>query len=196
MMLDLKEDVATDGELAHVRDDDLERALLILLFIKWYGTVLRAVHQVSTAVLGLGPIAVDTAAIAQQVLNAQAAAVAVDAATQKLIAERIAEGLRMGLTTREIAYGTKDFPGIDGLFEETWKNRPLTVAKTELQKAQLEATKQRFQTLGRGRVSGWLARDGDFDEYCAGRDGVVFPLNNPPSLAHPHCRLTLSPILR
>lgn len=189
-------DLATEGDMAHVRDNDLERALLILLFIKWYGTVLRAVHQVASAVLGLGALPLDTAAIAQQVLSAQASAVAVDAATQKLIAQRIADGLRQGLTSREIAYGTADFPGIDGLFDETWKNRPLTVARTELQKAQLEATKQRFLTLGRGRVEGWLASDGDYDDYCAGRNGVVFPLNNPPSMAHPHCRLTLSPILR
>lgn len=190
-MIELKDD-----GLEHVRDDDLERALLILLFIKWYGTVLRAVHQVASAVLGLGAQPLDTAAITQQVLKAQASAVAVDAATQKLIAERIAEGLRQGLTSREIAYGTQDFPGIDGLFDETWKNRPLTVAKTELQKAQLEATKQRFTTLARGRMAGWLAADGDYDAYCASRDGQVFPVNSPPELAHPNCRLVLSPILR
>ena len=186
---------AKQDEQLGVRDDDLELELLTALFIIWYGTVLRSVHTLTVRVLNLGPVPLDDAAVRHIILEARAAAVAVDATTRRLIAQRIADGASMGLTPRQIAYGTDDFPGISGLFRRTWKDRPLTVAKTELQKAQLRATVQRFQTLGRGLLTGWFARDGDFDAYCSGRNGKRYPPNSPPDLAHPHCRLTLTPIL-
>jgi len=100
-----------------------------------------------------------------------------------------------GLTASQIAYGTPEFPGIDGLFEDTWKSRPLTIARTELQKAQLQATVQRFQTLGRGVVTGLLIHDGDHDAACAARDGRIVPVSQSPSLLHPNCRLTVSPVI-
>jgi hypothetical protein len=178
-----------------VRDDDLEEALLTAIFIFWYGTVLRSVHTLVIRMLNLGPVPLDDPAVRQMVLDARAAAVTVDAHTRKLIAKRIAEGARLGLTPQQIASGTKDFEGIDGLFLKTWKNRGATVARTELQRAQLRATMQRFLTVGRGIVVAVRARDGDHDPSCAARNGRVYPLGNPPDLLHPNCRLTLSPVL-
>ena len=178
-----------------VRDHDLELALLTLLFIRWYGTIAKAVHGLTINWLNLGPVPLDDASVRSAILNARAGAVAVDATTRKLIAQRIAEGASMGLTPYEIAYGTEDFPGIDGLFTRTWKHRSLTVAKTELQKAQLQATVHKFQTLGRGIVTALLVNDGDYDSFCAGRDGTVVALNAAPELAHPHCRLVITPIV-
>jgi hypothetical protein len=104
-----------------------------------------------------------------------------------MIAERIASGLEQGLTVSQIAYGTPEFAGINGLFEDTWKSRPLTIARTELQKAQLQATANRFQTIGRGVVTGLLAHDGDHDAACAARDGRIYPVSQPPELLHPNC---------
>jgi hypothetical protein len=177
-------------------DHDRELLALTALFVLWYGSMLKAVHTLVVTVLNLTPVPLDDPAIRQIVLDARAAAVAVDATTKRLIAERIAEGASRGLSPVQIAYGTEDFPGISGLFQKTWKNRPLTVAQTELQRAQLLATTQRFTKLARGRIEGWLATDGDYDSFCAGRNGATFPPNAPPDLAHPHCRLTIRPILR
>lgn len=177
------------------RDHDLELALLTALFIKWYGTTLKAIHTITARFFNLGPVPLDDPSVRQIILNAQAAAVAVDATTQKAIAQRIAQGLERGLTARQIAYGTEDFPGIDGLFDETWKNRPLTVARTEIQKAQLEASINRFRKLGNGAVTHLLVTDGDFDAFCENRNGTIVPISNPPSMAHPNCRLAVSPIL-
>lgn len=182
-------------DLHGIRDDDLELTLLTALFVLWYGATMRAIHTVVLRVLNLGSVPPDDHAVRQMVLAGRAAAVAVDATTRRLIAERIAQGLQQGLTAREIAYGTPDFPGVDGLFEDTWKSRPLTIARTELQKAQLQATTQRFQTLGRGVVTGLLAHDGDHDAACAARDGRIYPVNAPPDLLHPNCRLVLSPVI-
>jgi hypothetical protein len=177
------------------RDDDLELALITALFVLWYGAMMRAVHTLALRVLNLGTVPLDDPSVRQIVLAGRAAAVAVDATTRRMIAERIAAGLQQGLTTRQIAYGTPDFPGITGLFEDTWKGRPLTVARTELQKAQLQATANRFQTVGRGVVTGLLAHDGDHDAACAARDGRIYPVGQPPDLLHPNCRLTVSPVI-
>jgi hypothetical protein len=184
-----------EADLHGIRDDDLELALLTAAFVFWYGATMRAVHTLVLHVLNLGMIPLDDPSVRRIVLAGRAAAVAVDATTRRLIAERIAAGLEQGLTASQIAYGTADFAGIDGLFEETWRGRPLMVARTELQKAQLLATVQRFQTVGRGIVTGLLAHDGDFDEACADRNGREYPVNNPPDLLHPNCRLTVSPII-
>ncbi len=184
-----------EADLHNVRDDDLERALLIAIFVLWYGTVQRAVHTLVLHVLNLSPVPLDDPSVRQMVLAGQAAAVAVDATTRRMIAQRIAIGLEQGLNARQIAHGTSDFPGIDGLFEDTWASRSDTIAKTELQKAQLQATVNRFRTVGRGVVTGLLAHDGDYDAGCAARDGRIYPVGQPPDLLHPHCRLTVSPIV-
>jgi hypothetical protein len=176
------------------RDHDLELALLTLLFIRWYGTIAKAVHGLTVHMFNLGPVPLDDAAIRHAILNARAGAVAVDATTRKQIAKRIADGASRGLTPYEIAYGTEDFAGIDGLFKETWAHRSEVVAKTELQKAQLQATVHKFQTLGRGIVTGLLIHDGDYDAYCESRNGTVVPVSSAPDIAHPNCRLSVSPI--
>jgi hypothetical protein len=179
-----------------VFDDDLELELLTGLYILWYGAVLRAVHTVAIRVMSLQPVPLSDVAVRQMVLKAQASSVVVHETTKKMIAQRIADGAARGLTPKQIAYGTPDFPGIAGLFDVTWKGRPLTVAQTELQRAQLEATVERFQNLGRGRVTGWLASDGDYDANCAARNGRTYPTNSPPQLLHPNCRLTVRPLIR
>jgi hypothetical protein len=184
-----------EADLLGIRDDDLELALLTAAFVLYYGSAMRAVHTVVLHVLNLGPVPLDDPAVRMIVLKARAAAVAVDATTRRMIAQRLHDGLMQGLGPLEIAHGTPTFPGIDGLFEDTWANRSETIAKTELQKAQLQATVQRFQTLGRGVVTGLLAHDGDHDAACAARDGRVYPVSNPPDLLHPNCRLTVSPIV-
>lgn len=185
----------TEADLHGIRDDDLELALLTAIFVLWYGATMRAVHTVVLRVLNLSTVPLDDPSLRSIVLAGRAAAVAVDATTRRMIAERIAQGLKQGLTARQIAFGTDEFAGIDGLFEDTWRGRPLTVARTELQNAQLLATVQRFQTVGRGLVTGLVAHDGDHDAACAARDGQRYPLNNPPDLLHPNCRLTVSPII-
>ena len=183
-----------DDQSLH-RNDDLEQELLIAAFVLWYGAILKAVHEVTITFLGIGPIPLSDPSVAQMVLKARAAAVAVDNTTRKQIARTIAEGAQMGLSPAQIATGTDDFPGISGLFDVTWKGRPEMVARTELQKAQLAATVQQWGHLARGRIAGWLANDGDYDAQCAARDGRVYPAGNPPDLLHPNCRLTISPIL-
>jgi len=65
------------------------------------------------------------------------------------------------------------------------------VVRTELQQALLLASVDRY--LASGMIKWVRAHDGDFDAACAARDGRVYPINNPPQLLHPGCRLVISP---
>lgn len=181
-------------DLTDVWDSDLEHELLLATFVLWYGTVLKAVHTLTVTMLNLGPVPLDDPAVSRMILEARGAAIQVDATTRKMIASRLAEGARLGLSPAQIAYGTDDFPGIDGLFRQTWKSRPMTVARTELQRAQLRATVDRFRQLGRGIISEVIAHDGDYDSACNARNGRRYPVSSPPDILHPNCTLSLSPV--
>lgn len=174
-------------------DAELERARLTNIFFGQYGGMLRAVHGLMTRAYNRNIPVPDNVAIRHMLLEARARAVQVDTVTQFSISAMIAEGTRRGLNVREIAYGTADgsFPGIEGLFERTWRSRPETVARTELQHAMVRATVDRGRAMG---ATGFRASDGDWDATCAGRNGARFPLDNPPSPSHPNCRLSLTPI--
>ena len=177
-----------------VWDAELERASLTNLFFGRYGGMLRAVHGLMTKAYNRNIPPPDSVAIRHMLLEARARAVQVDATTQFAISAMIAEGNRRGLNVREIAYGTADgeFPGIEGLFEKTWKGRPETVAVTELQHAMLRSNVDRFRAMG--GVTSYRASDGDYDAPCAARNGRIYPLDSPPDMNHPRCRLTIAPV--
>jgi hypothetical protein len=105
----------------------------------------------------------------------------------------LAEGTRLGLSREEIANGTDTFPGVAGLFQQTWKGRALTITETELQHAALKANVELFQN--QPEVVAMLAHDGDYDAACAARNGREYALNNPPTLLHPRCKLTVTPVV-
>jgi hypothetical protein len=187
------------AQLAEVKLDaplvwnaDLERASLTNLFFGRYGGMLRAVHGLLTKSTNRFIPPPNSADIRHMLLEARARAVQVDTVTQFAISAVLAEGTRRGLSVREIAYGTEDFPGIEGLFERTWKSRPETVARTELQHAMLRANVDRFRAMG--DVRAYRAHDGDYDAPCEARNGQEFPLDKPPEMLHPNCRLTITPI--
>ena len=182
-------------EIQHVWDDDQERKLLTQLMVLMYLSMLTTVQKMATLVLRLQLIdlSVDSSAVRRFVLEAGARAVMVDATTQKMIAQTIARGQMLGLSNWEIANGSRDgsFGGIEGLFSETWKGRAEMVVRTELQKAMLEASVDRFRSSG---VVRWVrATDGDYDPACAARNGRIYPIGNPPQLLHPRCRLQITP---
>ena len=184
----------SQAELASVYDSDAERDRFTEIMVLMYLAMLAAVHKLLALRLhiDLGELIDDKAAIRQMVLKAGARTVAVDATTQRLIAETIARGQMLGLSNWEIANGSQDgsFKGIEGLFTETWKGRPEMVVRTELQKAMLEASHDRYQKAG---IKWVVAQDGDFDAACSDRNGRLYPINNPPDLLHPRCTLTISP---
>lgn len=170
------------------------------LFQGRYIAMLKAMHGLVARALNLTPdeFRLDDSSVRRAILEAGARAVVVDASTQKQIAAVLAEGQRLGLSTWEIANGTADgtFTGIEGLFRQTWRSRAETVARTELQTAQAAAAINRFRTSG--LVTTVEARDGgtaDSDDFCEARNGKLYPISNPPQLAHPNCVLVTIPVV-
>lgn len=182
-------------DLAEVYSTDFERQQLDDLMFKRYGGMLRSVHGLITRAFNLGQMPLDDVAMRHILLEARARTVVVEAQTQFAISAVLAEGTRLGLSRHEIAYGTADgsFKGIEGLFTQTWKGRPDTIARTELQQAMLRATVDRFRATR--AVDAVIAHDGDLDAACAVRNGKRYELSNPPMLAHPNCSLVLAPVL-
>jgi hypothetical protein len=179
-----------------------ERGRLMRVFAGRYAAMLRAVNDLLERAVGVpaGTFRLDDAAVRHFLLTqAVTRVVRIDETTQMALRAAIAEGQALGLSSWEIANGTRDgsFPGIEGLFSETWRSRHVTVARTELQFAQLAASINRFRSSG--IVAGITARDGgttDSDSICNDRNGRFYPMSvPPPTMAHPNCTLVVVPTI-
>jgi hypothetical protein len=129
--------------------------------------------------------------------EAAARVVRIDQATRAAIQAQLQLGELRGYSTWQIAHGVEadGYRGIDGLFQETWRGRADTVARTELQHASVVASHERF--VASGVVDRVRIIDGDeWDLVCARRNGKIVPLDQAPELGHPNCTLVLVPILR
>jgi hypothetical protein len=183
------------ASLENIYPDDEAEGLLVLIERR-YAAMLRAVHALVGDLVGRDPIEdfrLDDADVRRILEHAAERVVRIDETTRGALRDLLAEGQRRGLSNWSIANGTDDFPGIDGLFRETWKGRADLIARTELAESQRVSALDRYRALGivkRVRVV-----DGDYDEVCASRNGRVVPLDQAPTLAHPACRLTVIPIV-
>jgi hypothetical protein len=123
--------------------------------------------------------------------------VRIDETTRRAIAVTLQIGQARGYSNWELAHGVPqdNFPGIDGLFRETWQGRADMVARTELQHAQRDAAVARY--LASGLVDRVEIVDGCvWDQPCCERNGKIVPIEQAPTLNHPRCTLLLLPVLR
>jgi hypothetical protein len=178
---------------------DEERARLERILGPYYRATLNAINAILARLLppDANSMIVSDAAVARILGEAATRVVRIDEATRAAVRAQLQIGQLRGYSTWQIAHGVEadGYRGIDGLFEETWAGRADTVARTELQHASVVASRDRFV------VSGVVDRvqivDGDdWDQTCASRNGLVVPLEQAPSLAHPNCTLVLLPVLR
>lgn len=186
-----------DNDLGGIYDADDEQRRLAELLERAYETVLRAVNAVvAQAFTGMVTLRLDDPATRRILHEAASRVVRIDEVTRQAIASMLAEGQARGYSVWEIAHGVQSdgYPGIDGLFRETWASRAETVARTELQHAQLRSAVDRYQATG--LVQQVELVDGEDDEPCKSRNGKVVPLEQVPGLAHPNCTLSVIPILR
>ncbi len=68
----------------------------------------------------------------------------VSTTTREKLADLLADGVNRGLTPKQIAYGTDDFKGVEGMFEEFAGSRAMTIARTESARAQDQATLESY----------------------------------------------------
>lgn len=181
-----------------VYDEEDEQRRLAEILDERYEAVLKAVHELTASAFPeLENFRLDDPATRRMLREAAEQVVRIDDTTKAALREVLARGQELGLSNWEIANGSKKtgFPGIEGLFKETWAGRADTIARTEIAHAQNVASLDRYQATGLvDRVK--IVENEDADEPCAKRNGKVVPLSARPGLLHPNCRLGLVPVLR
>ncbi len=180
-------------------DPKEEQGLLARVLFPRYVRMLEAVQQFLSSVFPqLGPeeFRLDDEATRKQLALAAEQVVMIDRSTRDQLRDVLKQGQERGYSDQEIADGVPNegYGGIRGLYIDTWKGRPETIARTELATAQNAATLDRYAATG--LVSHVRLHDNeDTDEPCASRNGKVVPLSEQPGLLHPNCRLGLEPIM-
>ena len=186
-------------EINDVYDTPEEQQRLAAILEQRYLAMLTAVHAALIRLFGLDPnrFVISDAAVNLLLVDAAQRVVRIDETTRQAIAEQLRVGQALGLSTYEIAHGNAriGYHGIEGLYQETWKGRADTIARTELQHAQNEASLNRYAATG--MVDMVKIIDGDeWDLPCAQRNGRIVPISERPQLNHPNCTMVLVPVLR
>lgn len=187
----------TNDPLSGLYDRDDEQQRLSEILEQRYRAMLRAMHElVAAAFPDVENFRLTDSDVSRILLEAGRRIVGIDEVTRREIATMLRLGNELGLSSWEIANGNErlGYPGIEGLFKETWRGRPEMVARTEMQHAQIRSAVDRYQATG--LVNQVELVDGEDDPECAARNGKIVPLEQVPGLAHPHCSLNVIPILR
>jgi hypothetical protein len=187
------------AEVDDVFDSEAEMRRLYAILAPRYVAMLMAVHNSlqrqfpNVNILRYRVTDPDVTALLTEAANQ---VVRITETTRQEIRDQLVVGQANGFSTWEIANGRPDveYRGIQGIYMETWAGRPETIARTELQHAQNEASLNRYDAAGVEQVR---IVDGDeWDRPCADRDGRVVPITARPQLNHPNCTMILEPILQ
>jgi len=186
-------------DVGDIYDTPEEQRRLAEILEQRYLAMLTAVHAALIRLFGLDPnrFVISDNAVNLLLVDAAQRVVRIDETTRQAIAEQLRVGQALGLSTYEIAHGNAKigYHGIEGLYTETWQGRADTIARTELQHAQNEASLNRYAATG--MVDTVTIIDGDeWDEGCAKRNGTTVPISAHPQLLHPNCTMILVPVLR
>lgn len=173
-----------------------QEALALVLFPR-YERMLTVVHGMVQSVFPeLDDFRLDDAATRQMLALAAERVVLIDESTRRDIRRVLQQGQELGLSDLQIAEGSPadGFTGLRGLYQETYRNRSQTIARTELSTAQVAASLDRYAATGMvSQVE--LVEHTDTDADCVARNGQVVPLGQKPGLLHPNCRLALLPVV-
>jgi hypothetical protein len=190
--------VIDDSSFPHPHYDAAdEQPRLLDILARTYTLMTRAVNALVRAHFDLEEFLVDDSTTRRLLHHAAARVVRIDQTTRQGIAQTLQTGQARGYSNWQLANGVPQdgFLGIDGLFKETWKNRPLVVARTELQEAQLAGALERYSATG--LVDRLKIIDGcQWDQPCCQRNGTTVSIANPPELNHPNCTLVVVPVVR
>jgi hypothetical protein len=180
-------------------DAEAEQEALAVILEPRYVRMLGAIHElVRVTFPTMEDFRLDDEATREMLDHAAEQVVRIDETTRDALRELLKLGQERGYSTWEIANGVAkdDYPGIEGLFKETWRNRAQTVARNELLEAQHTASLNRYAATG--LVDRVRLRDGSGtapDEPCLSRNGQVVPLNSNPQRLHVNCSVAVIPIL-
>ena len=186
-----------DVEELYDAEDEMGR--LAQIVFPRYERMLVVVHGLVASVLPeLDPddFRLDDPATRRMLAKAAERVVLIDEATRRDIQRVLQQGQELGLSDQQIAEGAPEagFKGLRGLYQETYRNRSQTIARTELATAQVEAALDRYGATGMvSQVE--IVEHEDTDAQCAARNGQVVPLAQQPGLLHPNCRVAVIPLV-
>jgi len=129
--------------------------------------------------------------------------------TANSLRDHISRCLNLGLPVEQIAYGAppgperpwrpggKAIPGIASMVEETYRNRALTIARTETAMAFNIAAYRRFSRAGVKRVKVLDDHGPGSCEVCAEAHGQIWSMEEAlrRPIEHPNCRRAFAPII-
>lgn len=185
-------------DLDEFYDAESEQMALAQIIEPRYIRMLGAVHElVRTTFPEMEDFRLDDESTASILEHAAKQVVRIDETTRDALRELLKLG--QGYSQWEIANGVPkdEYPGIEGLFRETWAGRAQTVARNELLEAQHTSALGRY--VATGLVDSVRLRDGTSsapDEPCIARNGQVVPLASRPERLHVNCSVVVIPILR
>jgi len=160
--------------------------------------LLRAWHQwvADQLQLSVEAFRLDDATTRKFLAYAAERVVLIDAAGRRAVQEQLTEGQRRGYSAYELAHGVpaEEFRGIKGLYEETWRGRSETIARTEIATASVAAGLDRYAATGMVDAVQIIEHE-DTDAPCAARNGQVVPIASKPGLLHPNCQMSYVPIV-
>ena len=124
--------------------------------------------------------------------------------TRNAVSRAIEVGVERGYSIQQVARGVpaEGFPGINSLVEETYRNRSLTIARTEVMRAQNAASVGYYREQG---IQWMRAHDPDGDpndtyigtdsRTCIERHNLIYTASDAMAVdSHPNCRLTWAPV--
>ena len=139
-------------------------------------------------------------AIQQFLVQGSTRIVQINATTRKKVAEVIAEGVNRGYGYSQIARGVEgeNYNGIRSVIKQTYKNRDLTIARSEVGRSQNNASYVRYHSAGIDKVFITDARRGDdHDPVCLEVANTIQPLSwfSTNMLQHPNCSRASAPVV-
>lgn len=184
--------------LSALYNPEREQGLLARILFPRYLRMLQAVEDLVASLFQLTPqqFRVDDPAARAQLALAAEQVVRIDQSTRDQLRAVLQEGQKRGYSDAQVANGVPEdgYGGIRGLYLDTWKGRPETIARTEMATAQNQATLDRYAATG-VVTHVRIHEHEDTDEPCASRNGTVVPLSSKPGLLHPQCRMGLEPVV-
>lgn len=127
--------------------------------------------------------------------SAGADVVEITKTTRAALQQALQYGNEQGWSVGQLVRGDETQAGIRSIVEETYKNRSLTIARTELGNAQNAVTAERYKASGVELVE--ILDDGadDDDEECVIANGQIWTLAYFESnrLEHPNCTRSAAP---
>jgi HK97 family phage portal protein len=169
---------------------------LVDLLKKWFIGIAQASWETINLSLGVSvDFELTDPAITKMLATAGGDVMEITKTTRTALQQALQYGNEQGWSVGQLVRGDENQAGIRSIVEETYKNRSLTIARTELGNAQNAVTAERYKTSGVERVEILDNGNDDDDEACQVANGQIWTLEifESNKLEHPNCTRCAAP---